>query len=243
MRAWRVTPATRSGTWPDGPDCRCARSGSTPTLGVLPPADRSPAGYRRYGLEALARLDLIRTLRELDVDLATIRRVLDREVSIAEVAAVHAEALDVQIRTLRLRRAVLRAVAKRRSSPEEMRLIHKLAKLSDAERRRIIHQFIDDAFGDLDANPDFVAMMRSAIPELPDDPSPEQVDAWWSWPSWSRTRTSRRASAGWPNSRPPNVPPASPLARHRSDDCGSSADENVGRSAHPPTGRLLRAVI
>ena len=152
MRAWRVTPATRSGTWPDGPDCRCARSGSTPNL--------------------------IRTLRELDVDLATIRRVLDREVSIAEVAAVHAEALDVQIRTLRLRRAVLRAVAKRRSSPEEMRLMHKLAKLSDAERRRIIHQFIDDAFGDLDANPDFVAMMRSAMPELPDDPSPEQVDAW-----------------------------------------------------------------
>jgi hypothetical protein len=27
--------------------------------GVLPPADRSPAGYRRYGPEALARLDLI----------------------------------------------------------------------------------------------------------------------------------------------------------------------------------------
>src|SRR4029450_13280536 len=134
--------------------------------GVLPPADRSPAGYRRYGLGALARLDLIRTLRELDVDLATIRRVLDREVSIAEVAAVHAEALDVQIRTLRLGRAVLRAVAKQRSSPEEMRLMHKLAKLSDAERRRIIHQFIDDAFGDLDANPDFVAMMRSAMPDL-----------------------------------------------------------------------------
>jgi hypothetical protein len=56
--------------------------------------------------------------------------------------------------------------------------MHKLAKLSDAERRRIIHQFIDDAFGGLDANPDFVAMMRSAMPELPDDPSPEQVDAW-----------------------------------------------------------------
>jgi DNA-binding transcriptional MerR regulator len=199
--------------------------------GVLPPADRSPAGYRRYGLEALARLDLIRTLRELDVDLATIRRVLDREVSIAEVAAVHAEALDVQIRTLRLRRAVLRAVAKRRSSPEEMRLMHKLAKRSDAERRRIIHQFIDDAFGDLDANPDFVAMMRSAMPELPDDPSPEQVDAWVELAELVQDRTSRRASAGWPNSRPPNVPPASPLARHRSDDCGSSADENVGRSA------------
>jgi hypothetical protein len=117
-------------------------------------------------------------LRELDVDLATIRRVLDREVSIAEVAGVHAEALDVQIRTLRLRRAVLQAVAKRGSSPEEMRLMHKLAKLSDTERRRIIHQFIDDVFDGLDVTPDFVAMMRSAMPELPDDPGPEQVDAW-----------------------------------------------------------------
>ena len=50
--------------------------------------------------------------------------------------------------------------------------MHKLVKLSDAERRRIIHQFIDEAFGDLDANPDMVAMLRSAMPELSDDPTP-----------------------------------------------------------------------
>jgi DNA-binding transcriptional MerR regulator len=146
--------------------------------GLLPPTSRSPAGYRRYDLDALARLDLVRTLRDLGVDLATIQRVLDREISVPEVAAAHAEALDTQIRTLRLRRAVLRAVAKRGSSPQEMELMHKLVKLSDAERRRIIHQFIDEAFGDLDANPDMVAMLRSAMPELSDDPTPEQVDAW-----------------------------------------------------------------
>jgi DNA-binding transcriptional MerR regulator len=146
--------------------------------GLLPPTSRSPAGYRRYDLDALARLDLVRTLRDLGVDLATIQRVLDREISVPEVAAAHAEALDVQIRTLRLRRAVLRAVAKRGSSPQEMELMHKLVKLSDAERRRIIHEFIDEAFGDLDANPDMVAMLRSAMPELSDDPTPEQVDAW-----------------------------------------------------------------
>jgi DNA-binding transcriptional MerR regulator len=40
--------------------------------GVLPPTSRSPAGYRRYDLDALARLDLLRTLRDLGVDLATI---------------------------------------------------------------------------------------------------------------------------------------------------------------------------
>ncbi|KAB2340778.1 MerR family transcriptional regulator [Actinomadura rudentiformis] len=146
--------------------------------GVVPPTDRTHAGYRLYDLDALARLDLVRTLRELGIDLATVQRVLDREVTVAEVAAAHAEALDAQIGTLRLRRAVLRAVAKRGSGPEEMELMHKLAKLSDEERRRIINDFIDETFGGLDANPEFVAMLRSAMPELPDDPEPEQVDAW-----------------------------------------------------------------
>ncbi|MEU8193517.1 MerR family transcriptional regulator [Microbispora amethystogenes] len=146
--------------------------------GIVPPADRSPAGYRLYDIGALARLDLVRTLRDLGLDLAVIRQVLEREVSVPEVAAAHADALEVQIRTLRLRRAVLRAVAKRGSTPEEMDLMHKLAKLSDDERRRLITAFIDDTFGGLDANAEFVAMMRSAMPELPDDPEPEQVDAW-----------------------------------------------------------------
>jgi len=146
--------------------------------GIVPPSGRSPAGYRLYDLEALARLDLVRTLRELGLDLAAIRRVLDREITVPEVAAAHADALEVQVRTLRLRRAVLRAVAKRGSTTEEMDLMHKLARLSDEERRRITHDFLDHTFGGLDASPEFVAMMRSAMPELPDDPEPEQVDAW-----------------------------------------------------------------
>lgn len=81
--------------------------------GIVPPTDRSPAGYRLYGVDALARLDLVRTLRDLGLGLATVRKVLDREASMAEVAEVHADALDVQIQTLRLRRAILRSVARR----------------------------------------------------------------------------------------------------------------------------------
>ena len=146
--------------------------------GVLPPSGRTAAGYRLYDLAAVARLDLVRTLRDLGVGLGTIRRVLDREVGVAEVAAAHAEAVDVQIRTLRLRRAVLRAVAKRGSSPEEIELMHRLARLSDEERRRIITDFIDEAFAGLDLSPGFADTMRAALPELPDDPEPEQVDAW-----------------------------------------------------------------
>ncbi|MDX6328063.1 MAG: hypothetical protein QOI83_446 [Streptomycetaceae bacterium] len=50
-------------------------------LGVVPPTDRTPAGYRLYDLDALARLELVRTLRDLGIDLATIQRVLEREIT------------------------------------------------------------------------------------------------------------------------------------------------------------------
>ncbi|MEU9706485.1 MerR family transcriptional regulator, partial [Streptomyces sp. NPDC047981] len=146
--------------------------------GIVPPTDRSPAGYRLYGLDALARLDLARTLRDLGLDLATVRKVLDREASIPEVTEAHANALDVQIQTLRLRRAVLRAVARRGPTAKEIDLMHQLATLSQTERRRLVSGFIDDAFKGLHANPEFVTLMRSAMPELPDDPAPEQVEAW-----------------------------------------------------------------
>ncbi|MFI8265070.1 MerR family transcriptional regulator [Streptomyces sp. NPDC085665] len=148
-------------------------------LGIVPPTGRSPAGYRLYGPHALARLDLARTLRELGIDLSTVREVLDREASLSEVAQAQADALDVQIRTLRLRRALLGVVAGRgRPTPLEMDLMHRLATLSRTERHRLVADFIEDAFVGLDANPEFVGLMRSALPEPPEDPTPEQVDAW-----------------------------------------------------------------
>jgi DNA-binding transcriptional MerR regulator len=146
--------------------------------GIVPPVDRGPTGRRRYGVEAVARLDLVRTLRDLGLDLATIRRVVDREVPLTEVAAAHAEALAAQIRVLRLRRAVLTAVARRGSTPEEMELMHKLARLSEDERRRLIDEFLDATFADLDADPGFAGIRRSLTPELPDSPEAEQVEAW-----------------------------------------------------------------
>ena len=150
------------------------RPGSVPPT----PAGRSPAGYRLYDADAVARLDLVRTLRDLGVDLPTIRKVVNRELPLPAVAAAHAEALDVQIRILRLRRAVLTAVAKRGSTPEEMELMHKLARLSEDERQRLIGDFLDAVFGDLGAEPSFTGIRCSMTPELPDDPVAEQVQAW-----------------------------------------------------------------
>ncbi|MER7774201.1 MerR family transcriptional regulator [Streptomyces sp. NPDC096191] len=146
--------------------------------GIVAPTDRSPAGYRLYDIDAVARLDLVRTLRELGLDLPTIRKVVDRELSLPEVAAAHAQALAVQIRVLRLRRAVLTAVAERGSTPEETELMHRLAQLSKDERRRLIDDFLEVVFGGLGAAPAFAGVKRSMTPELPDDPEAEQVQAW-----------------------------------------------------------------
>ncbi|NDU73378.1 MerR family transcriptional regulator [Actinomadura sp. DSM 109109] len=146
--------------------------------GAVPPTRRTEAGYRLYDADAAARLGMVRTLRDLGVDLATIRRLLDREIDAGQVAAAHADVLDVQIRTLMLRRAVLRAVARRGSTPEEIELMHEIARLSDEERRRIITDFIDESFAGLDPHPGFAEKMRAALPDLPEDPGPEQVDAW-----------------------------------------------------------------
>ncbi len=149
--------------------------------GLVPPAVRSGRGYRLYDAAAVARLDLVRTLRELGFGLDVVRAVLSRATTVAEVAAAHVTVLDGQIRTLRLRRAVLAAVAKRGNTIEETLLMHKLARLSAQERQRIIDDFVDGIFEGTD--PDAPAMgiargMRQLPAELPDDPAPEQVDAW-----------------------------------------------------------------
>lgn len=147
---------------------------------LIPPADRSAGGYRLYDVEAVARLDLVRTLRELGLDLDTVRRVLHGQDRVADVARAHVRALDAEIRTLALRRAVLRSVARRAHTTEEMTLMHKLARLSAEERQRIIDDFVDTTFAGLEPGPGggIAAAMRQLPPQLPADATDEQVDAW-----------------------------------------------------------------
>ena len=146
-------------------------------IGLLTPAGRSAGGYRLYDGEAAARLDLVRTLRELGLGLEIVQAVLDRHRTLAEVADAHVRALDTEIRTLRLRRAVLRTVARRGSTTEETALMHRLARLSARERQQIIDDFVDRTFAGVDGG-GIADAMRQLPAELPDDPTAEQVDAW-----------------------------------------------------------------
>jgi DNA-binding transcriptional MerR regulator len=147
--------------------------------GVLTPVARSTGGYRLYDAESAARLELIRTLRQLGLGLDDVRRVLAGERTVAEVAAAHVAALDAQISSLKVTRAVLSTVARRGSTAEEMTLMNKLARLSAAERKRIVEEFVEEMFQGLDtADPAILERMRNTAADLPDDPTSEQVDAW-----------------------------------------------------------------
>ncbi|WP_027933623.1 helix-turn-helix domain-containing protein [Amycolatopsis thermoflava] len=146
--------------------------------GLLPPADRTGSGYRLYDVTAMARLELIKTLRELGLGLTDVAAVLARETSVPRLARRHIDALDEQMRRLRLRRAVLRAVVKRESELEEVKLMNRLAAMSDEERARLVDEFWREVTDGLPVDAEFYERMRSAKPELPDDPSPEQLEAW-----------------------------------------------------------------
>ncbi len=76
--------------------------------GIVTPVCRSVGGYRLYDAEAVARLDLVRTLRELGLELNTVRRVLANQATVRDVAGAHLRVVDAEIRRLQVRRAVLR---------------------------------------------------------------------------------------------------------------------------------------
>ncbi|MEU0480952.1 MerR family transcriptional regulator [Streptosporangium sp. NPDC006013] len=148
--------------------------------GVVPPVQRSGGGYRLYDAEAVARLDLVRTLRDLGLGLDAIQQVLEKRTTLSEVADLHVKALDAEIRTLKIRRSVLRILANRDSFTKEIALINALARLSARERQQIIDDFVDRVFADVvDEDATLVAgWMRDLPSDLPEDPTSEQINAW-----------------------------------------------------------------
>lgn len=186
--------------------------------GVVPATGRTPARHRRYDAAAVARLELVATLRGLGLGLEAIRAVLEGTATAAEVAAVHARALEAEIATLRLRRGVLVVVANRGSGHEEMKIVNDLARLSTLERQRLVDDFVAETFGDGQDPTGIGEPMRLATPALPDDPTPEQVQAWVEvaelmLDAGFRARVREMADAGQRRQRP-RLPPRSREAVH-----------------------------
>ncbi|WP_231974157.1 MerR family transcriptional regulator [Pseudonocardia sp. HH130630-07] len=151
----------------------------------LVPSDRSGSGHRVYDAAAVARLDLVRTLRELGLGLDDVRAVLSRRRGVGEIAQAHVRALEIRIRELRAQRAVCVLLARTAagSEPDErsVTLMNDLARLSAAERQNMIDEFVTEAFAGTDPAAPGAGIadgMRILPTELPEDPTPDQVSAW-----------------------------------------------------------------
>ena len=146
--------------------------------GVVTPAASTPAGHRLYDVSAIARLELVRTLRELDAGLDEIRQVLAGEATLRDLAATHLTLLERQEARLRSRRAVLSAILRQDSTAEQVTLMHKLAGMPDEERDRLIDEFWTEVSAGWEPPERMVEWWRAARPELPENPSAAQLEAW-----------------------------------------------------------------
>lgn len=146
--------------------------------GVVAPTGHTEGGFRRYDVQAISRLELVRTLRDLGAGLDDVRRVLAEETTLPDLARTHLRLVEDQLRQFHARRAVLRTIVRQRSTAEQVSLLHKLVSLSDDERDRLITRFWEFVTEGLDVHPGYVERLRSRRPELPEEPSTEQLEAW-----------------------------------------------------------------
>ncbi len=146
--------------------------------GLLPPSTRTMANYRVYSDADVARLALIQALRDAGASLGSIRKVLSRKLSLAELLALRLQALEAEIAGKRRIAATLRA-ALRHPEPTatDIRRLRTMTSLSNGDMRALTERFYDEVTGDR-MNPDWKRQAIDAgTPELPDDPTPEQIDA------------------------------------------------------------------
>ncbi|WP_260193071.1 MerR family transcriptional regulator [Actinophytocola gossypii] len=146
--------------------------------GVVEPTGHSEGGYRRYDVHAIARLELVRTLRELGASLDDIRGLLADETPLHDLATTHLAIVESQLRQLRARRAVLRTIVNQPTATEQVTLMHDLVSMSDDDRERLLDQFWDEVTDDLTVHPAFTEHLRGMRPALPEDPTTEQLQAW-----------------------------------------------------------------
>ncbi|MBE1488248.1 MerR family transcriptional regulator [Plantactinospora soyae] len=146
--------------------------------GIITPAGHTGAGYRRYDIRAIASLELVRTLRELGASLDDIRQLLADEITLPDLATARLTLVERQLSRFRAQRAVLRTIVRQHSATEQVSLMHKLVSMSDDDRAQLIEEFWTEVTDGLDIQDFFVDYLRPWRPELPEDPTSEQLEAW-----------------------------------------------------------------
>jgi DNA-binding transcriptional MerR regulator len=145
---------------------------------VIAPSSVTAAGYRLYDIQAVARLEFVRTLRELGASLDEIKQLLADNTSLRDLATTHLALVEGQVRRLRARQAVLRTVVRQDDPSAQVALMHKLVSMSDDDRNQLVDRFWDEITDGLQAHPGFLAQLRGSEPDLPAEPTTDQLEAW-----------------------------------------------------------------
>jgi len=148
--------------------------------GLLPPATRSKSGYRLYAEDATIRLDLVRTLRDAGVGLEAIKKVLRNDLSLADALRLQLTAVEAHASSLQRVAAALRA-ALRAGDPSEsdVRRLCAVTQLTNDERKKVIERFYQRISDGIPLDSAWRKKLAEAsAPVLPDNPTPEQLDAW-----------------------------------------------------------------
>jgi DNA-binding transcriptional MerR regulator len=147
--------------------------------GLLPPAGRTNSRYRLYADDALVRVDLIRTLRDAGLTLDSIKKVLSREMSLADALRLRLAAIEAHVASLQRVSAALRAALRAEPNDEDLRRIYAVTRLSNEERKAVIERFYDRVSEGIPIDESWKRrMIDASAPRLPDDPTPAQIDAW-----------------------------------------------------------------
>lgn len=148
--------------------------------GVLPPSGYTETGYRLYSEVDLSRLETARTLRAAGFDLPTIKRLLAEELGPREAARLQLDAVDLQLKTLTRRRALLESALddgkSKRSYPDRARA---LALLSAHEREAFVGRHLEETVEDVPLDPAWKEWFwKGAVLDLPEEFTDAQLDAW-----------------------------------------------------------------
>lgn len=146
---------------------------------LVPPVGRAPSGYRLFDETSVRRVELIRTLRDAGLGLDRIRAVLQRESTLSDVLRLQLTAVEAHIRALGHVARALRMTLASGPSERNLRRLSMVTRISLEERQRLVQRFYDQVATGVGIDETWKqAMIEASVPPLPDDPSPEQVDAW-----------------------------------------------------------------
>ena len=74
--------------------------------------------------------------------------------------------------------AAIRASLRSEPDDDDLRRLHAVTRISNEERRQVVERFYEEVMGDLPVDEGFAQMLKTSVPDLPDEPTQEQLDAW-----------------------------------------------------------------